>query len=211
MRNATEIVVVLDKSGSMARRQMDAIGGFNQFLQDQQAEPGEANLSLVQFDTTYSIIYSGKSIKEVESLTTETYRPGGNTALNDALARGIIETGKRLSDMSEDDRPDKVIIVVITDGQENSSKEHTKEQVKEMVLHQMEKYGWEFLYLGANVDAFDEAQQLGIKPDMAMNFAPSARGVRSALLGTSAAVRSYRKGGKEGLASSKWRDKVESE
>jgi len=209
MKDATEIVVVLDKSGSMGDRQTDAIGGFNQFLKDQQDQPGEANLTLVMFDTTYNVVHNGKPIKDVEPLTTETYRPGGNTALNDALARGIIETGKRLADMPEDTRPDKVICVVITDGEENSSKEHTKGQVAEMVKHQEEKYDWAFIYLGANVNAFDEAQQLGIKRSMAQSFKASGQGVRSALVGTTDAVASYRVGGKSGLAKSKWKDKVQ--
>jgi uncharacterized protein YegL len=211
VKDATEIVVVMDKSGSMGPRQQDAIEGFNQFLKEQKAEPSEAFLTLIQFDTTYNVIHSGKPIKDVEPLTKDTYRPGGNTALNDALARGIIETGKRLSDLPEFDRPDKVICVVITDGEENSSKEHTKEQVQEMVKHQEEKYDWAFIYLGANVDAFDAARQLGIKGAMAMNFAPSSAGVRSAYAGSSEAVRQYRSSGKQGLdkADARWKTRIQ--
>lgn len=210
MKDATEIVVVMDKSGSMGPRQMDAIGGFNQFLKEQKAHPGEANLTLIQFDTTYNILYTGKPIREVEDLNTDTYRPGGGTALNDALARGIIETGKRLSDMPEANRPSKVICVVITDGEENSSKEHTKEQVQEMVKHQEEKYDWAFIYLGANVDAFHAAAQLGIQPQMAVAFCASPIGTRSAYDGASEAVSSYRTGGKSKLMSDekKWKSRV---
>jgi len=210
MKEATEIVVVMDKSGSMAPRVNDAIGGFNQFLKDQQAEPGEANLTLIQFDTTYNVCYSGKPIKAVEPLDSKTYVPGGGTALNDALARGIIETGKRLSDMPEADRPNKVICVVITDGEENSSREHTKEQVQEMVKHQEEKYDWAFLYLGANVDAFHAAQQLGIKGQMAVAFVANAIGTRSAYVASSEAVSSYRSGGKNKLMADekKWKSKI---
>jgi len=210
MKDATEIVVVMDKSGSMAPRQNDAIGGFNQFLVDQQKEPGEANLTLIQFDTTYNVVCSGKPIKDVEPLNTNTYRPGGGTALNDALARGVIETGKRLSDMPEAVRPQKVICVVITDGEENSSKEHTKEQVQEMVKHQEEKYDWAFIYLGANVDAFHAAQQLGIKGAMAMRFAAHSVGVRSAYAASSEAVSSYRSSGKRGLEDkdAKWKTEI---
>lgn len=210
MKDATEIVVVMDKSGSMGPRQADAIGGFNQFLEDQKKDPENTNLTLVLFDTTYSIPINGKPIKDVPPLNTDTYRTGGNTALNDALARAIIETGKRLSDMAEVDRPNKVICVVITDGEENSSKEHTKEQVQAMVKHQEEKYDWAFIYLGANVDAFDQARQLGIQGNMAMNFAPSAQGVRSAYAGTSEAVRHYKSAGKRGLAdkNAKWKTQI---
>ena len=208
MKDATEIIVVLDKSGSMGPKQLDAIGGFNRFLEDQQKESGEANLTLVTFDTTYNILCMGKPIKDVTPLNTDTYCPGGGTALNDALARGIIEIGKRLADMPEDTRPEKVICVVITDGEENSSREHTKEQVAEMVKHQTEKYDWAFIYLGANVDAFAEASQLGFAKNVVVDFAPSSAGVRSAYIGTSEAVSSYRSGGKKNLADSKWKDKV---
>jgi len=208
VKDTTEIVVVMDKSGSMARKQRDAIEGFNLFLKEQKEAPGEANLTLIQFDTVYNILYTGKPIRDVQPLDTDTYRPGGNTALNDALARGIIETGKRLADMKEPDRPSKVICVVITDGEENSSKEHTKQQVQEMVKHQEEKYDWAFLYLGAGVDAFNEAMQLGISADMAVNFADSGKGVQSAYVGTSEAVRSYRSGGKKGLIGSDWKSKI---
>ena len=210
MRDTTEILIIMDKSGSMGPRQADAIGGFNNFLKDQKAEPGEANLTLVQFDTTYNILYTGKPIREVEDLTEKTYRPGGGTALNDAVARAVIETGKRLSDTPEADRPEKVICVIITDGEENSSREHSKEQVQEMVKHQEEKYDWAFVYLGANVDAFDAARQLGISADMAVNFASSAQGVRSAYVGTSEVVRQYRSVGKKGLADkdARWKTEV---
>jgi Mg-chelatase subunit ChlD len=162
----------------------------------------------VLFDTTYSILVSGKPIKEVEPLSTDTYRPGGNTALNDALAQAIIETGKRLESTPESDRPDKVICVVITDGQENSSKEHTKSQVQEMIKHQEEKYDWAFMYLGTGVDAFDEALQLGIQSSMAADFSGGSIGIRSAYVGTSEAVKGYRGGGKSGLAQVDWKGKV---
>lgn len=210
MRDATEILVVMDKSGSMEPRQADAIGGFNQFLADQQKEPGEANLTLVLFDTTYNIPFSGKPIKDVPPMTRDTYRPGGGTALNDALARAIIETGKRLSDIPEANRPQKVICIIITDGEENSSREHTKEQVQEMVKHQEEKYDWVFIYLGANVDAFHAGHLLGIKGGMSVNFSSNSIGTRSAYAASSSAVKHYRSVGKAGLANknAKWKTEI---
>lgn len=208
MKDATEIVVVMDKSGSMASIRDDAIGGFNTFVEDQKKEPGEANLTLVLFDTSYSIPYSGKPIKGVELLDENTYRPGGGTALLDALGRGITETGKRLDDMDEAVRPDKVICVVITDGEENSSREHKKEQIAEMVKHQEEKYGWAFIYLGANVDAMNEARGIGIRQDCAVNFAANSIGTRSAYAGTSEAVKGYRSAGAQGLRAKDWKGKV---
>jgi len=208
MKDATEIVVVMDKSGSMGYCAADAIGGFNQFLKEQQDEPGEANLTLVLFDTTYNIPVNGKPIKEVKPLTTDTYRPGGNTALNDAVARAIIETGKRLSDIPEEERPNKVLCIIITDGQENSSREHSRAQVQEMVKHQEEKYDWAFIYLGANVDAFAEARHLGIQPQMAVAYSAGSVGTRSAYNGSSEAAKRYRSSGKKGLVDEAWKGGV---
>lgn len=209
MKDATEIIVVMDKSGSMNTRSADAIGGFNTLLAEQQAEPGEACLTLVLFDTTYTFaVPLGTPLKDVKPLTEKTYRPGGNTALNDALARAITETGKRLNDMDEADRPDKVICVVITDGQENSSQEHTTAQIREMVTHQEEKYDWAFMYLGTGVDAFAEAGAMGIKPAMTADFGGDSVGTRSAYVGTSVGVSGYRSGGKSGLDKSDWKKDI---
>ena len=209
MKDATEIVVVMDKSGSMDMRRADAIGGFNSFLADQKKEPGEANLTLVLFDTTYTIPVKGVPIKEVVPLNEDTYRPGGNTALNDALARAIIETGARLAAMPEEERPGKVICVIITDGEENSSVEHTKRQVKEMVEHQESKYDWAFIYLGVGVDAFDEARQLGVPINYIAKMSDENGCMHAAYACTSEAVSEYRGGGKVGLTNSKWKDKLD--
>jgi len=208
VKDTTEIVVVMDKSGSMDNRRDDAIGGFNTFLADQKKEDGDANLTLVLFDTTYSIPIKGKPIREVEPLSFATYRPGGNTALNDALARAIIETGKRLSDMSEEDRPKEVICVVITDGEENSSVEHTKEQISRMVKHQEDKYNWTFLYLGVGTDAFKEADMIGILPDYVAKSTGSAGCMHDVYAATSDAVSEVRRSGKVGLTEHAWKEKI---
>lgn len=210
MKDTTEIIVVMDKSGSMDMRRSDAIGGFNSFLADQKKEPGEANLTLVLFDTTYSIPIKGVPIRDVVPLNEDTYRPGGNTALNDALARAIVETGARLAAVPEEARPNKVICVIITDGEENSSVEHTKRQVKEMVEHQESKYDWVFIYLGVGVDAFAEARGLGVHADLVAKSSDGSGCMRSVYGATSDAVSEYRSGGRAGLASSKWKDKVQS-
>lgn len=194
MKDATEIIVVLDKSGSMSIRQNDSIGGFNTFLKEQKECPGEANLTLILFDTAYRFIHKGVPIKDVPELTHKTYLPGGNTALNDAVARAIIETGVRLSEMPEPERPDKVICVILTDGEENASVENTTEQVKSMVQHQEEKYSWKFIYLGIGIDAFANANQVGINQMSAMDFMPSSVGVRSAYSVASSSVSDYRSG-----------------
>lgn len=204
MKDATSIIVIMDKSGSMHHVKADAIGGYNSFLADQQAEPGEADLTLVLFDTTYTV-HPTVPLVEAQSLTDETFRPGGNTALLDAVGRAVTETGKRLSDLPETERPDKVIVVIITDGQENSSTEHTRGQVKEMIQHQQEKYSWQFLFLGANQDAFDEAGKLGIPQGTAANFAAVPGGVSRAYTGSSIAVSQYRR---EGKIDSSWKKKL---
>lgn len=206
MRDATEIIMVLDKSGSMASSTNDVIGGFNTFLTEQQNLPGEANLTVVLFDTTYTVLFANRPIREVPPLDSTVYRAGGRTALNDAVAQAIVETGKKLSDMPEDERPNKVICVIITDGEENASREHSASQVREMVQHQQDKYDWVFIYLGANVDAFAEAGKIGIQADHAVNV--SATRMDSAYAGTNRAVQSYRSGGREALFRSDWKGKV---
>ncbi len=158
----TEIVCVLDRSGSMESVREDSIGGFNRFLKDQKAAPGEARMTVTIFDTVYEIIHDGKPIAEVPDLTHETYIPRGMTALLDAVGRTIDNVGARLKGLTEDERPEKVIFVILTDGQENASKEYTREKLLASINHQQEKYGWEFLYLGANQDAFAVARGIGI-------------------------------------------------
>jgi len=204
MRNATEIVMILDKSGSMEALKADAIGGFNQFLKEQQAEPGEANLTLVLFDTAYTV-HPARALAAIEPLTERNYSPSGGTALLDALGRTIRDTGRRLSEMPEADRPDKVIVVTITDGEENSSRKFSLTDIRDMIAHQQDTYAWKFLFLGANQDAFAEAQKLGMSPDLAANFAPNAEGFRRAYTSSSRAVKEYRKRAEIGL---NWSDDI---
>jgi len=135
----THIAVILDRTGSMAVIRDDTIGGFNTFLQQQKAEPGSATLTLVQFDSQdpyqdpYEVIHRFKPIAEVPELTRETYVPRASTPLLDAMGRGIIDLEKSLSELSEADRPAKVVMVVVTDGQENASREFRKEQIEKMI------------------------------------------------------------------------------
>jgi len=156
----TDITLVVDRSGSMQQRREDAEGGVNSFIETQGKEPGEALLTLVQFDTEYDIVHSGVPIREVPKYHLV---PRGMTALLDAVGRAINETGERLAKMEEAARPGLVIFVITTDGLENSSKEFKKDQIKEMIKHQQEKYGWHLTFLGANQDAFAEAGSLGIR------------------------------------------------
>ncbi len=155
----TDITLVVDRSGSMSAIRDDAQGGVNEFIRQQKTEPNDANLTLVQFDTDYEFIYNGTPIQDVGEYELS---PRGGTALLDAVGRAINETGSRLAKMPEAERPGLVIFVIVTDGQENSSREFTREKVKQMVQHQQSAYSWEFLFLAANQDAFAEADGIGI-------------------------------------------------
>jgi uncharacterized protein YegL len=165
----TDITLVVDRSGSMAGIRDDAEGGINTFIKEQAKEPGETLLTLVQFDTEYEFLHKGVPIQEVSEYELV---PRGGTALLDAVGRAINETGERLANMAEQDRPGLVIFVVVTDGCENSSKEFTKAQIKEMIERQQNDYNWQFTFLGANQDAFTEAGAMGIRAGGVANFAP---------------------------------------
>ena len=164
----TDITLVVDRSGSMQERREDAEGGVNAFIQDQAKEPESTTLTLVQFDTEYEILHRGVPIGDVPDYRLE---PRGMTALLDAVGRAINETGIRLSDLEEADRPGLVIFVITTDGLENSSAEFSKAQIKEMIEHQQSKYDWHFTFLGANQDAFAEAGAMGMKAGGVANIA----------------------------------------
>ena len=198
MRNdLTEIIMIMDRSGSMAVLRNDAIGGFNTFLEDQKKQPGAANLTLVLFHQYYDVIYAGRPIQEVPPLTTETYVPGGSTALLDAMGKAINQTGARLAAMEEQNRPGKVIVVILTDGQENSSMEFNKTRIAEMVQHQEEKYGWKVIFLSSDLNAVRDARAY-IMPGSVLGYKPDANGTRGAYGVASCAVSSYRATGNTG-------------
>ncbi len=181
--NLTDITLVVDRSGSMEAIRADAEGGVNTFLTDQAAQPGEALVTLVQFDTSYEFVHRGVPVKQVPRYQLV---PRGGTALLDAVGRAINETGERLSKIAEADRPSLVVFVVMTDGQENSSQEFTKAQIKKMIEHQQSVYNWQFTFLGANQDAFAEAGSMGMAAAGVANF--SMDKVAHAWTGTSAKV-----------------------
>ena len=152
----------VDRSGSMGAIRTDAEGGINSFIEQQSKEPGEALLTLVQFNTQYEFIHSGKPIKRVSQYKLQ---PSGSTALLDAVGRAINETGARLSAMDESQRPGLVVFVIVTDGQENASREFNRTQIRQMIEHQQSVYRWQFTFLAANQDAFAEGASLGIAAD----------------------------------------------
>jgi len=164
----TDITMVIDRSGSMSSIRIDAEGGINTFIDSQKSEPGEALLTLVQFDTEYEFVHKGLPIGSVPPFKLV---PRGSTALMDAVGRAINETGVRLSAMEESQRPGLVVFVIVTDGAENSSKEFTRDKIRQMIEHQQSVYNWQFTFLAANQDAFAEAASMGIAQAGTANFA----------------------------------------
>lgn len=176
----THITIVIDRSGSMSHLQKDTIGGFNQFLADQKKVPGKATMTLVQFDDQYQTDFNGIPIADVPALTPETYVPRGGTALLDALHKAIAETKEFINAMPEDKRPGRVITVVITDGEENQSREVKKADLKKEV-EECETALWRFVFMGANLDSFGEAGSLGMRyAGSTLDYTPTADGVGSA-------------------------------
>ena len=176
----TEIISLVDRSGSMQSILDDAIGGFNTFLRSQQDQPGEAKLSLILFDHEYQIVHQAVDIQQVEPLNQDTYVPRGSTALLDAVGKTIDAVGERLAATAESERPSQVIVSILTDGYENASQTYSKPKVAEMIKHQTEKYNWAFEFQAANMDAFAAAKELSIAPDRVVQFEATSEGVREA-------------------------------
>ena len=169
-KNLTELVFILDRSGSMAGLEADTIGGFNAMTQKQRKEPGEALVSTVLFDNETQVIHDRVPLDKVPALTQKEYYVRGCTALLDAVGGAIHHIGNVHKYAREEDRPEKTLFVITTDGMENASRRYTYDKVKAMIEHQREKYGWEFLFLGANIDAAREAARFGIRADRAANY-----------------------------------------
>ncbi|MGB0993403.1 MAG: vWA domain-containing protein [Akkermansiaceae bacterium] len=161
-KNLTEIAYILDRSGSMAGLSEAAITGFNTFLKEQNDTPGDATLSLVLFDDEYLLHADRSPIQNVPQLDAETYTPRGCTALLDAIGRTIDNIGKKLAQTPEKQRPAQVIIAIYTDGYENASSDYSVKKINQMIRHQTDQYGWEFLFLAANQDAIATATSYGI-------------------------------------------------
>ena len=175
-RDLTEIVFLLDRSGSMGGLESDTIGGFNGFIEKQRQQEGDTIVTAVLFDDRYELLWNGIDAVKAK-LTEEDYFVRGCTALLDAVGKTILDVGYRLAKTDENKRPGKVIFVITTDGLENASREFTYEKVRELIRHQQEKYSWEFIFLGANIDAVKEADSMGIAMDNAYSFEATETGV----------------------------------
>lgn len=176
-KDLTEIVFILDRSGSMSGLESDTIGGFNSMLAKQQKQEGEAYISTVLFDNEMQVLHDRVSIRKVKPLTDEDYYVGGCTALLDAVGRSVKHIAHVHKYAREDDRPAKTMVVIITDGFENASREYSYRDVKKLITHEQEKYGWEFIFMGANIDAVAEADRFGIREERAVRYENDCEGV----------------------------------
>lgn len=176
--NLTEIIFLLDRSGSMAGLESDTVGGFNAFVKRQCELEGDTILTTVLFDDEYEVLWSGIDAREV-LLTEDEYFVRGTTALLDAIGKTILDVGYRLSKTPEKRRPGKIIFVITTDGMENASREFTYDKIKELISHQQEKYSWEFIFMGANIDTAKEADSLGIQLENSYSFQATHKGVEN--------------------------------
>ena len=192
--NLTEIVFILDRSGSMAGLEDDTIGGFNAMLEKQKKEPGEALLSAVLFDHYSEVVYDRVDLQKIEPMTDKQYFVRGSTALLDAIGGAVHHIENVHKYAREEDRPGKTIFIITTDGMENASREYSYRQVSSMVRHAQEAYGWEFLFLGANMDAIRAAETFGIRADRAVRYECDGVGTRVKYSVVSQAIGSMRSG-----------------
>ena len=177
-KGLTEVVFILDRSGSMSGLEADTIGGFNSMIAKQKKEEGEAYISTVLFDDTCEVLYDRVPVNKVEPMNDNQYYVRGCTALLDAIGGAIHHIGNVHKYAREEDRPEKTLFIITTDGMENASRQYSYEKVKEMVARQKEKYGWEFLFLGANIDAIDVAGKFGIDSNRALNYVSDHKGTQ---------------------------------
>ncbi|UUV17589.1 VWA domain-containing protein [Fusobacteria bacterium ZRK30] len=175
-----EVICIIDRSGSMDEIKSDAIGGVNFFIRSQKEFEGETALSLILFNDNYDVVYDGRDIKEVPLLDEKSYIPNGTTAMLDAVGTTIDRVGERLFKTSEAERPEKVIVAILTDGLENASKEYSYEEIANKVKLQQETYNWEFVFLAANQDAVVTAEKIAIRQEDAVNFEASSQGTSEA-------------------------------
>ena len=190
-----QIACVIDRSGSMASVQNDAIGGLNTFLKEQKQLPGKCDIHMVLFDHEYLVHYSG-DIQDAQEFDATTFVPRGSTALLDAIGRTIIDVGSKLDALVEDEKPEKVIITILTDGFENVSNEFSKKSVSELIKQQQDKYQWEFVFLAADEKAIQDAHQYGFAAGSVAKYAQGSIGTRNAFDSMSSTVTGSRTKGK---------------
>ena len=177
-KGLTEVVFILDRSGSMSGLEADTIGGFNSMIEKQRKEEGEAYISTVLFDDQSEVLYDRVPVGKVEPMNENQYYVRGCTALLDALGGAIHHIANVHRYAREEDRPEKTLFIITTDGMENASRRYSSDKVKKMIEHEKSKYGWEFLFIGANIDAVETAARFGIGRDRAVNYNADKEGTR---------------------------------
>lgn len=203
-KGLTELVFILDRSGSMAGLENDTIGGYNAMLEKQKDVDGECRITTVLFDNTYELLHDRTDLRAVGPMTHREYQVGGSTALLDAMGSTIHKIGNAQKNTAEGYRAERVLFVIITDGEENSSREYSAKNVKHMVERQKSEYGWEFIFLGANIDAVHTADSFGIGADRAADYVADGAGTKLSYRAMAQTVASFRKTGRideEGLES----------
>lgn len=196
IQNHTEIVCIIDRSGSMEPITTESIEGFNNFLYEQKKEEGTASVTLYLFNNNLSLIYENLPINSTPYLDQNNYKPNGGTALLDAIGTVIDSTGVRLSKTAEPNRPEKVLICILTDGEENQSKIYNRIEILKKITHQTVNYNWIFVFLGANQDSFSEAEKIGISKEYTSGFNSSKKGTTAGFKKLSKMTSSARKGEK---------------
>jgi uncharacterized protein YegL len=209
----TEIVYILDRSGSMSGLESDTIGGFNSMMEKQKKTGEKALVSTVLFDDECEVIHDRIPIEKIEKMTDKQYYVRGCTALLDAVGGAIHHIGNVHKYAREEDRPEKTIFVITTDGMENASRNYSREKIEKMVKKQQKKYGWEFIFIGANIDAYAEAQKFGIRRDRAVNYVHDSRGTGIVYEGVSKAVCSVMMAGsaleaEKSLGAGTWQEEI---
>ena len=192
-KNLTELVFILDRSGSMAGLESDTIGGFNAMIEKQKKEDGECYISTVLFDNVSEVLHDRVKLDDIRPMTDREYTVRGCTALIDALGGAIHHIGNIHKYARPEDVPEHTMFIITTDGMENASQRYSSEQVKRMIERQKEKYGWEFLFIGANIDAVETAKRYGINEDRAVNYNADAKGTGILYESVACAVTNVRK------------------
>jgi uncharacterized protein YegL len=205
-KGLTELVFILDKSGSMGGLESDTIGGYNSMLEKQKAVTGDCHITTVLFDNDYELLHDRLDIRAVSPITENEYCIGGTTALIDAIGKTIHKIGNAQKHTADSYRAEKVMFVIITDGYENSSREYSSSRVKHMIEQQKNRYGWEFVFLGANIDAVETAGRYGIDADHAQNYHADRGGVELNFQVVSEAAACYRE---RGAMPERWNEKIE--
>ena len=211
-KGLTEIIYILDRSGSMAGLEADTIGGFNSMMEKQKKTGEKALVSTVLFDNVCEVIHDRVPIDKIEKMTDEQYFVRGCTALLDAVGGAIHHIGNVHKYARKEDRPEKTIVIITTDGMENASSRYSRDKIEKMVKRQQEKYGWEFIFIGANIDAYAEASKFGIKRERTVNYVCDGVGTANVFAGVSKAVCSVMKADSmcvsEELSSCDWDEEI---